>query len=89
MSVALHFKHVCLDPHADDSPTKAKVQHVDTSLSNDKKTDCKNKDGKMPDPIQGKRKLIILFFFNFHQCMNYLLCMCLFIASIVMFCYRR
>lgn len=63
MSIVLHFKHVCLDPNADDSPSKAKVQHVDASLSNEEKTDCKNKDGKLSDPIQGKRK--IFFFINF------------------------
>ncbi|KAI6075384.1 Testis-expressed sequence 10 protein [Aix galericulata] len=41
-------------PSADDSPSKAKVQHVDTSLSNEEETDSKNKDGKMPGPIQEK-----------------------------------
>ncbi|KAF1667285.1 hypothetical protein FQA23_0005778, partial [Aptenodytes patagonicus] len=57
MSVVLHFKHVCLDPNADDSPSKAKVQHVDMSLSNEEKTDCKNKDGKTPDPIQDEKNV--------------------------------
>ncbi|KAF1604556.1 hypothetical protein FQV09_0008888, partial [Eudyptes chrysolophus] len=57
MSIVLHFKHVCLDPNADDSPSKAKVQHVDMSLSNEEKTDCKNKDGKMPDPIQDEKNV--------------------------------
>ncbi|XP_035175768.1 uncharacterized protein LOC118163320 isoform X1 [Oxyura jamaicensis] len=41
-------------PNADDSPSKAKVQHVDMLLSNEKETDGKNKDGKMPDPMQEK-----------------------------------
>ncbi|KFO83845.1 hypothetical protein N320_05589, partial [Buceros rhinoceros silvestris] len=40
-------------PNAADSPSRAKVQHVDTSLSNEEKTNCKNKGGKMSDPIQG------------------------------------
>lgn len=53
MSILLHFECVCLDPTADDSPSKAKIQHVDTSLSNEEETDSKNKDGKMPGPIQG------------------------------------
>ncbi|XP_052560110.1 uncharacterized protein LOC128091161 isoform X2 [Tympanuchus pallidicinctus] len=44
-----------LDPNADDSPSKAKVQHVDTSLSNEEGMDCKNKDGKLPDPIQEEK----------------------------------
>ncbi|XP_009323201.1 PREDICTED: uncharacterized protein LOC103917735 isoform X2 [Pygoscelis adeliae] len=44
-------------PNADDSPSKAKVQHVDMSLSNEEKTDCKNKDGKMPDPIQDEKNV--------------------------------
>uniref|UniRef100_A0A8C3LLC0 U1-type domain-containing protein n=1 Tax=Chrysolophus pictus TaxID=9089 RepID=A0A8C3LLC0_CHRPC len=39
-------------PNADDSPSKAKVQHVDASLSNEEGMDCKIKDGKLPDPIQ-------------------------------------
>ncbi|XP_052560105.1 uncharacterized protein LOC128091161 isoform X1 [Tympanuchus pallidicinctus] len=42
-------------PNADDSPSKAKVQHVDTSLSNEEGMDCKNKDGKLPDPIQEEK----------------------------------
>ncbi|XP_014794026.1 PREDICTED: uncharacterized protein LOC106885987 isoform X1 [Calidris pugnax] len=44
-------------PTADDSPSKAKIQHVDTTLSNDEKTDCKNKDGKMPDSIQDEKNV--------------------------------
>ncbi|XP_009274928.1 uncharacterized protein LOC143156526 isoform X2 [Aptenodytes patagonicus] len=44
-------------PNADDSPSKAKVQHVDMSLSNEEKTDCKNKDGKTPDPIQDEKNV--------------------------------
>ncbi|XP_049686156.1 uncharacterized protein LOC126051221 isoform X2 [Accipiter gentilis] len=44
-------------PNADDSPSKAKLQHVDTSLSNEEKTDCKNKDGKMSDPIQDEKNV--------------------------------
>ncbi|XP_063182416.1 uncharacterized protein LOC134511810 isoform X1 [Chroicocephalus ridibundus] len=44
-------------PNADDSPSKAKVQHVDKSLNNDDKTDSKNKDGKMPDPIQDEKNV--------------------------------
>uniref|UniRef100_A0A8C3J7L6 U1-type domain-containing protein n=1 Tax=Calidris pygmaea TaxID=425635 RepID=A0A8C3J7L6_9CHAR len=44
-------------PNADDSPSKAKIQHVDTSLSNDEKTDCKSKDGKMPDSIQDEKNV--------------------------------
>ncbi|PKU48859.1 testis-expressed sequence 10 protein [Limosa lapponica baueri] len=44
-------------PNADDSPSKAKIQHVDTSLSNDDKTDCKNKDGKMPDSNQDEKNV--------------------------------
>ncbi|XP_040441438.1 uncharacterized protein LOC121084233 isoform X2 [Falco naumanni] len=42
-------------PNADDSPSKAKVQHMDTSLNNEE--DCKNKDGKMPDLIQDEKKV--------------------------------
>ncbi|KFQ42836.1 hypothetical protein N333_00112, partial [Nestor notabilis] len=38
-------------PNADESPSKAKVQHVDTSLSNEEEKGCKSKDGRMPDPI--------------------------------------
>lgn len=56
MSLVLHFKHVCLVLNADDSPSKAKVQHVDMPLSNAEKTDNKNKDGELTDPTQGKRK---------------------------------
>ncbi|XP_053916495.1 uncharacterized protein LOC128851464 isoform X2 [Cuculus canorus] len=48
---------VCLDPNADDSPSKAKVQHVDASLSNEEKTECKNKGGKMPDSIEGEKNV--------------------------------
>lgn len=59
----LHFKHVCLDPNADDSPSKAKVQHVDTSLSNEEGIDCKNKDGKLRDPIQGQRTVVLFVCF--------------------------
>ncbi|XP_021244895.1 uncharacterized protein LOC110395099 [Numida meleagris] len=44
-------------PNADDSPSKAKVQHVDTSLSNEEGTDCKNKDGKLPDLIQEEKNV--------------------------------
>ncbi|KFP47900.1 hypothetical protein N323_07167, partial [Cathartes aura] len=44
-------------PNADDSPSKAKVQHVDMSLSNEEKTDCKTKDGRMPDPIQDEKNV--------------------------------
>ncbi|XP_042725851.1 uncharacterized protein LOC122179192 isoform X3 [Lagopus leucura] len=44
-------------PNADDSPSKAKVQHVDTSLSNEEGMDCKNKDGKLPDPIQEEKNV--------------------------------
>ncbi|XP_075350330.1 uncharacterized protein LOC142405970 isoform X1 [Mycteria americana] len=43
-------------PNTDDSPSKAKVQHVDMSLSNEEKTNCKNKDG-MPDPIQDEKSV--------------------------------
>lgn len=86
----LHFKHVCLDPNAADSPSRAKVQHVDTSLSNEEKTICKNKGGRMPDPIRGETKMIFLIhFLNFDQCMNYFLCVYVVIASIVTFFYRR
>uniref|UniRef100_A0A8B9FEV2 Uncharacterized protein n=1 Tax=Amazona collaria TaxID=241587 RepID=A0A8B9FEV2_9PSIT len=42
---------------ADDSASKAKVQHVDTSLSNEEKKCCKIKDGGMPDPILDKRNV--------------------------------
>lgn len=52
-----------LDPDADDSPSKAKVQHVDTSLSNEEKKGYKIKDGKMPDPILGRRVYFLFFFF--------------------------
>ncbi|XP_015137896.1 uncharacterized protein LOC420992 isoform X2 [Gallus gallus] len=44
-------------PNADDSPSKAKVQHVDTSLSNEEGIDCKNKDGKLRDPIQEEKSV--------------------------------
>ncbi|XP_065523890.1 uncharacterized protein LOC136008476 isoform X2 [Lathamus discolor] len=44
-------------PDADDSPSKAKVQHVDTSLSNEEKKGCKIKDGRMPDPILDERNV--------------------------------
>ncbi|OXB80214.1 UNVERIFIED_CONTAM: hypothetical protein H355_011574, partial [Colinus virginianus] len=44
-------------PDADDSPSKAKVQHVDMSLSNEERIDCKNKDGKMPDPVQEEKNV--------------------------------
>ncbi|POI23285.1 hypothetical protein CIB84_012968, partial [Bambusicola thoracicus] len=44
-------------PSADDSPSKAKLQHVDTSLSNDEGIDCKNKDGKLRDPIQEEKSV--------------------------------
>ncbi|KAM4685498.1 uncharacterized protein AAGF69_003205 [Amazona ochrocephala] len=44
-------------PDADDSASKAKVQHVDTSLSNEEKKCCKIKDGGMPDPILDKRNV--------------------------------
>ncbi|XP_010706927.1 uncharacterized protein LOC100550180 isoform X3 [Meleagris gallopavo] len=43
--------------NADDSPSKAKVQHVDTSLSNEEGMDCKNKDGKLPDLIQEEKNV--------------------------------
>ncbi|XP_017925546.1 uncharacterized protein LOC108639186 [Manacus vitellinus] len=39
--------------NADDSPSKAKVQHVDASLSNAEEADSKISDGKLPDSIQG------------------------------------
>ncbi|XP_050187082.1 uncharacterized protein LOC126648301 isoform X2 [Myiozetetes cayanensis] len=38
--------------NADNSPSKAKVQHVDASLSNADKADSKNTDGKLPESIQ-------------------------------------
>ncbi|XP_048145183.1 uncharacterized protein LOC125318475 isoform X2 [Corvus hawaiiensis] len=38
--------------NADDSPSKAKVQHVDMPLSNAEKTDNKNKDGELTDPTE-------------------------------------
>ncbi|XP_069709137.1 uncharacterized protein [Phaenicophaeus curvirostris] len=44
-------------PNADDSPSKAKVQHVDASLSNEEKPDYKNKDGKTPDSFQGEKSV--------------------------------
>ncbi|KAM9024472.1 uncharacterized protein PRD47_002761 [Ara ararauna] len=44
-------------PDADDSASKAKVQHVDTSLSNEEKKCCKIKDGGMPDPILDERNV--------------------------------
>ncbi|KAM9286142.1 uncharacterized protein FYN16_015027 isoform 2-T3 [Cariama cristata] len=44
-------------PNADDSPSKAKVQHVDMSLSNEQKPDCKNKDGKTPDSTQDEKNV--------------------------------
>lgn len=42
-------------PNADDSPSKAKVQHVDMSLDNEEGIDSKNKDGKLEDPIQEEK----------------------------------
>lgn len=53
MSIVLHFKHVCL-ALAEDSPSKAKVQHVDVPPSNAENTD--DKDGELTDPTQRKRK---------------------------------
>uniref|UniRef100_A0A8C3DD87 Uncharacterized protein n=1 Tax=Corvus moneduloides TaxID=1196302 RepID=A0A8C3DD87_CORMO len=38
--------------NADDSPSKAKVQHVDMPLSNAEKTDNENKDGELTDPTE-------------------------------------
>lgn len=61
MSIALHFIHVCLALSAEDSPSKAKVQHVDAPLSNAEKTD--NQEGKLTDPMQGKRKNYLFYFF--------------------------
>jgi len=76
----LHIKHVCLDPNADDSPSKAEVHHVDMSLSKEEKTGCKNYDGKMPESIQGKIKNI--FQINFLETFSnariiYFVCACL------------
>lgn len=61
MSIVLHFKHVCLVPNAEYSPSKAKVQHVDTPLSNAEKTD--NKDGNLTDFTQGKKKNYFFYCF--------------------------
>ncbi|XP_030346517.1 uncharacterized protein LOC115609891 isoform X1 [Strigops habroptila] len=44
-------------PNADESPSKAKVQHVDTSLSNEEKKSCKSKDGRIPDPILDEKNV--------------------------------
>ncbi|KFP72674.1 hypothetical protein N310_06935, partial [Acanthisitta chloris] len=44
-------------PSADDSPSKAKVQHVDTLLSNAEKADGENKDGKLPDTSQDEKNV--------------------------------
>lgn len=43
--------------NADDNPSKAKVQHVDTSLSNAEKSDNKNEDGKLTDPTQDENNV--------------------------------
>ncbi|XP_033368071.1 uncharacterized protein LOC107200768 isoform X2 [Parus major] len=42
-------------PSAEDSPLKAKVQHVDVPLSNAEKTD--NEDGKLTDPMQDENNV--------------------------------
>ncbi|XP_068003616.1 WD repeat-containing protein 87-like isoform X2 [Melanerpes formicivorus] len=44
-------------PLADDSPSKAKIQHVDVSLSNEEETDCKCKDGEIPDSLQDEKNV--------------------------------
>lgn len=57
MSILLHFKHVCLVLSAEDSPSKAKVQHVDEPFSEETNAEqIDNKDGKLTDPTQGKRE---------------------------------
>ncbi|XP_071410369.1 uncharacterized protein [Pithys albifrons albifrons] len=43
--------------NADDSPSKAKVQHVDALLSNAEKADSKNKDGELPDLVQDEKSV--------------------------------
>ncbi|XP_017601661.1 PREDICTED: uncharacterized protein LOC103623600 isoform X2 [Corvus brachyrhynchos] len=43
--------------NADDSPSKAKVQHVDMPLSNAEKTDNKNKDGELTDPTEDENNV--------------------------------
>ncbi|XP_061851997.1 uncharacterized protein LOC133625396 isoform X2 [Colius striatus] len=44
-------------PNADDSPSKAKLQHVDTLLNNEENPDCKNKDGKTLYSSQGEKNI--------------------------------
>lgn len=63
MSILLHLKHVCLAHSAEDSPSKAKVQHVDAPLNDAEKTD--NKDEKPAEPMQGKRKNYFFYCFFF------------------------
>ncbi|XP_064006145.1 uncharacterized protein LOC135178816 [Pogoniulus pusillus] len=42
-------------PNADDSPSKAKVQHLDVSLSNEEETDCPYNDETMLDSVQDEK----------------------------------
>uniref|UniRef100_A0A8B9QHZ1 U1-type domain-containing protein n=1 Tax=Apteryx owenii TaxID=8824 RepID=A0A8B9QHZ1_APTOW len=44
-------------PNADGSPSKAKVQHVDTSVSSEEKADGENMDEQMPDSKQDEKSV--------------------------------
>ncbi|XP_013813209.1 general transcriptional corepressor trfA-like [Apteryx mantelli] len=44
-------------PNADGSPSKAKVQHVDTSVSSEEKADGENMDEQMPDSKQDEKNV--------------------------------
>ncbi|XP_025911428.1 uncharacterized protein LOC112960934 isoform X2 [Apteryx rowi] len=51
------YQACSLDPNADGSPSKAKVQHVDTSVSSEEKADGENMDEQMPDSKQDEKNV--------------------------------